>query len=246
MSESQPSARQILESNLDLIRDLIRHVARRHRLRTEEAEEFSSYVWLKMVEGEQRIFRGFRGRCSLRTFLTTVVHRLFLDFRNQAWGKWRSCAEARRLGENAVELDRLISRDGHSLESALEILQRRRGIASHAELLAFAGRIRARQRPRQEGEEALHVLPSATRADERILEREGMAELRKATGSLARALRKLSGQDRMILRMRYQDGLTVRKIASVLGIDDRRLYRRLEQCLARLRATLEGEGVVSC
>ena len=126
MSESQPSARQMLESNLDLVRDLIRHVARRHRLRTEEAEEFSSYVWLKMVEGDHRIFRGFRGRSSLRTFLTTVVHRLFLDFRVQAWGKWRPCAEARRLGEDAVELDRWISRDGHSLESALEVLQRRR------------------------------------------------------------------------------------------------------------------------
>ena len=142
-----------------------------------------------------------------------------------------------------MELDRLISRDGHSLESALEVLQRRRGIASHAELLAFAGRIRARRRPRQEGE-ALHVLPSATSADERILERERKAKLRKATGSLARALGKLPGQDRLILRMRYQDGLTVRKIASVLEIDDRRLYRRLEQCLARLRAALEGEGVV--
>ena len=40
MSESQPSARQMLESNLNLIRDVIRHVARRHRLRAEEAEEF--------------------------------------------------------------------------------------------------------------------------------------------------------------------------------------------------------------
>jgi RNA polymerase sigma factor (sigma-70 family) len=246
MSKSQPSARQMLEFNLDLIRDLIRQVARRHRLRAEEAEEFSSYVWLKMVEGDHRIFSGFRGRSSLRTFLTTVVHRLFLDFRTQAWGKWRPCAEAHRLGKDAVELDRLVSRDSHSLESALEVLQRRRGIASRDELLAFAGRIPARRHPLQEGEEALHVLPSAASADERILERERRAQLRKATGSLARALRELPARDRLILRMRYQDGLTVRKIASVLEIEDRRLYRRLKQCLGRLRTTLEGEGVVPC
>lgn len=246
MTESQPSARQMLESNLDLIQDLIRHVARRHRLRAEEAEEFSSYVWLKMVEGDHRIFRGFKGRSSLRTFLSTVVQRLFLDFRTQAWGKWRPCAEARRLGEDAVELDRLISRDGYSLEGALDVLRRRQGVALRTELLVFAGRIRARRRPRQEGEEALHLLPSAMSADERILERERKAELRKVTDSLARALRKLPGRDRLIFRMRYQDGLTVRKIASALQIEDRRLYRRLEQCLAKLRATLKGEGVVSC
>jgi len=246
MSESQPSARQMLESNLDLIQDLIRHVARRHRLRAEEAEEFSSYVWLKMVEGDHRIFRGFRGRSSLRTFLATVVHRLFLDFRTQAWGKWRPCAEAHRLGEDAVELDRLVSRDGHSLESALEVLQRRRGIASRDELLAFAGRIPARRRPRQEGEEAFHVLSSTASADELILERERRAQLRKATDSLVRALRELPARDRLILRMRYQDGWTVRKIASVLEIEDRRLYRRLKQCLGRLRTTLEREGVAPC
>jgi RNA polymerase sigma factor (sigma-70 family) len=145
-----------------------------------------------------------------------------------------------------VELDRLISRDGHSLESAMEVLQRQRGIASRDELLAFAGRIPTRRRLRQEGEEALYVLPSAARADERILERERRAQLRKATGSLARALRELPTRDRLILRMRYQDGLTVRKIASVLEIEDRQLYRRLEQCLGRLRTTLDGGGVVPC
>jgi RNA polymerase sigma factor (sigma-70 family) len=246
MSESQSSARQMLESNLDLIWDLVRHDARRHRLRPDEAEEFSSYVWLKMVEGDYRILRGFRGRSSLRTFLTTVIQRLFLDFRTQAWGKWRPCAEARRLGGDAVELDRLVSRDGHSLENALEILRCRQATSSRDELLALAGRFPARLRPRREGEDALHVLPAAASADERILERERRAEMRKAADSLARALRGLPARDRLILRMRYRDGLTVRKIASILEIEDRRLYRQFEQCLTRLRTTLEREGVVPC
>lgn len=245
MSESHPTARQMLESNLDLIRDLVRHVVRRHRVRVEEGEEFSSYVWLKMVEGDQRIFGGFRGKSSARAFLATIVHRLFLDFRAQEWGKWRPCAEARRLGAEGMELDRLISRDGHSRESALEVLLQR-GLTLGPEVLALAGRIRLRRRPRPEGGEVLPLLPSNRSADERILERERKAELRRATGSLARALRQLPARDRLILRMRYQDGLTVRKIASALEIDDRRLYRRLEKCLSRLRVTLEEDGVVSC
>jgi len=40
----------------------------------------------------------FEGRSSLRTFLTVVIQRLFLDHRISAWGKWRPSAEARRGG----------------------------------------------------------------------------------------------------------------------------------------------------
>ncbi len=239
-------ARLLFEANLDLIRDLARGVARWRRLRREEAEEFTSYVWLRLMEDEYRILRSFQGRSSLRTFLVTVLHRLLLDFRVQTWGKWRPSAAIRRLGPEAVELERLISRDGHSPESAAELLGGLPGGPARDELRALAGRIPKRVRPRPEGETALYELPSRESTDERVLEGERRTLLRRLRGHLADALRALPDEDRQLLRMRYAQGMTVRKIASTLEVEDRRMYRRLERCLAKLRATLERQGVSPC
>src|SRR5438045_4333623 len=38
------------------------------------------------------------------------------------WGKWRPSAEAKRLGEKAITLERLLTRDGFSYGEALETL----------------------------------------------------------------------------------------------------------------------------
>lgn len=239
-------ARSLFEANVDLIRNLAHAIARWRRLRREEAEEFTSYVWLRLMEDDYRILRSFEGRSSLRTFLVTVLHRLLLDFRIQAWGKWRPSAAVRRLGPEAVELDRLISRDGHSPESAAELLGGRPGGPARDELWALAVRIPRRVRLRLEGETALYELPARESADERALERERRTLLRRLRGHLADALRALPDEDRRILRMRYAQGMTVRKIASTLEVEDRRMYRRLERCLAKLRATLERQGVSPC
>ena len=59
----------------------------------------------------------------MRTYLTVVIHRLFLDYRIRLWGKWRPSAEAKRLGAVAIALERLIVRDGWSFEQAVEVLR---------------------------------------------------------------------------------------------------------------------------
>jgi len=44
--------RELLTTNLELIRRIIRTVARRHRLSAPAAEELESAVWLRLVEHE--------------------------------------------------------------------------------------------------------------------------------------------------------------------------------------------------
>ena len=69
--------------------------------------------------------------------------------------------------------------------------------------------------------------------------REG--ELREA---LFRAVSSLSGRDRMLLRLRYHDGLTAREIGEIMTFPSLfHVYRRLNKVLRELRDDLESRGI---
>lgn len=83
---------------------------------------------------------------------------------------------------------------------------------------------------------ALEAPPA--RSPDEVLQR---SELRTA---LETALTALDPSDRLLLRMRFEDGLSVPEIARVLGkASPFRLYRRLEKLLGTLRSALLGAGV---
>lgn len=64
------------------------------------------------------------------------------------------------------------------------------------------------------------------------------------SASLAIALAELAPEDRLLLKLRFEDGLPVRKVAEVLRLDSEFVvYRRQKRLLAGLRECLEGEGV---
>ena len=67
-----------------------------------------------------------------------------------------------------------------------------------------------------------------------------MARARERQAALIAAL---SREDRRILELRFEEGMKIRQIATVLGLEPRRLYRRLRRCLAGLRRGLEAEGI---
>src|SRR6187401_2942400 len=113
---AQPSS-----SDLVLLGEVVRSVVRRGRLPPADAEDFSQGVQLRFLESGYEAFARFDGRSSLRTYLTTVVWRLLLDWRTAAYGKWRPSAAARRLGPQAVRLDRLLNRDGLTVDEAIEV-----------------------------------------------------------------------------------------------------------------------------
>lgn len=244
MAAAPQEARELFETHWPLIRDLIRQVAARQRLDRDKAGDFASYAFLHLIEDDYAVLRRFQGRSRLRTYLTTVVHRLFLDYRIEEWGKWRPSALARQLGEVAVLLDRLINRDGHSAEQAVDLLASRFGIETpREELLEMAARLPFRRRPRLEGEEHLAHLPIEGQVEELVLDQERARTARKVRSTLKEALSGLPEEDRLILKMRYEDSLTVRQIASALHVEARPLYRRFEQCLKVLRKRFEQAGL---
>ena len=81
------------------------------------------------------------------------------------------------------------------------------------------------------------------RVEELVLDKERAATARQVRSTLEEALARLDAEDRLILKMRYEDGFTVRRIASALHLEERPLFRRFEKCLKNLRAIFEQAGL---
>src|SRR5258705_10650787 len=105
-----------------LIERAVAFACRRNRLDPNDAEEFAAIVNLKLVENDCAILRAYEARSGFATFISVVVQRMALDYRIHVWGKWHTTVGAKRLGPLAVELERLLHRDGRTLDDALVIL----------------------------------------------------------------------------------------------------------------------------
>jgi RNA polymerase sigma factor for flagellar operon FliA len=235
--------REHFESELPMMREVIAYISRRRRLPRDEAEDFRSWTFLKLMDNDYAVLRKYEGRASLRTYLTVVIERLSIDYQISRWGKWRPSARAIELGPVAVELEALLFRDGYSAREAVQVLLSR-GKTSLAEdaLLGLASQLPAR--PRRE----LTALPPSLAAetagaDRGILERERAEERRKLREILDQALRRLSEEDRLIARLRFENGLPPNQIASALRLPVKDLYRRIEHMKKRLRKRLEEAGI---
>ena len=53
----------------------------------------------------------------------------------------------------------------------------------------------------------------------------------------------VGAEDRLVLKMRFEEGFTVAQIASALDLEQRPLYTRIEKSLKKLRDVLERKGV---
>lgn len=247
MEELKPAGggETLFVSQLPLIEQVISFIARRHHLRTEDADELGAHVKLKLLENDYALLRKFQGRSSLRTYLSTVIQRLFLDYRIASWGKWRPSAEAKRLGQVAILLERLLTRDGYSIDEAYEVMTTNHRLTeTRAELERLASRLPPRAKRRFESDDVLGDLPSAERpADQIVVDRESTQVGLRVQAALRGALADLEGQDRLILTMRFDDGKTVAEIATVLRLEQKALYRRIDRLMASLRNELEAAGI---
>ena len=239
------SCEALLLANLHVVDGVIRFVCQRQRVSATEAEEFASEVKLRLVDNDYDVLRRFQQRSSLRTYLSVVIQRMFLDYRNRLWGKWRPSAEALRLGPVAVRLERLIVREGYGFDQAYEVLRINEGVTlGQSELADIAARLPSRTRPTLVGEELLESVPGHDDLPDAELGSENArANSLRIRRALAPAMRELADQDRLILRLRFQDGLAVADIARALNLDQKPLYRRLEALLRRLREALEAQGI---
>jgi RNA polymerase sigma factor (sigma-70 family) len=221
-------------------------VANTFRLSAGDAEELASDVWVKLLDREARVLRRFRGRARIGTYLVKVARNLLLDRRNKEWGRWRPSSAARRTGAVGVALDRLLTRDGLSLDAAEQSLKCAGIVPNDVSLSSVAALLPVRQKRTFVDEGVLESLASDDQdSPGRPCSLERARTARGVQRALDSALATLSAADRQLLSWRFVDGLTIAAIAPLAGLEARTLYRRFDKIMGHLRHQLEARGVDS-
>lgn len=239
-------ARELLTANRVLIEKAVAFVCRRYRFSPDDAEEFVSLVNLKLVEHDYAVLRAFQHRSSMASYLSSVVQHLALDYCNHLWGKWRASAEAERLGPIAIELEKLLHRDGRAFDEVLAILGAKHGL-TRASLHALLEQLPQRA-PRHHDVALEEAEPYARTgidsAEERVLADERRIAAAQLSRLMSAEFAKLPDDERLVFQLRFEQGMTVAQIARMLGRDQKLLYRLMEKRLREIRMHLERAGVV--
>ena len=218
-----------------MVERAIAFVCSRNHLSASDADDFSSYVTLRMVEDDYEVFSQFQGRASLRTYLTVVIQRMLLDYRVRAWGRWRPSAEAKRRGPLAIRLEELLVRDGWRPRRSLRAAEDQSWAGGDARRAGTARRAPGRRARRGDSslDDALATVASEDRAADEKLVKEG--DRQELAARVSRALRRvmagLEQEDQLILVLKFEDGRTVAEIAATLRLESKALYRRVERLL---------------
>ncbi len=231
--------------NVELIGRIVRTVGRRHHLSRVEQEDFAGVVNIRLLENDCAVLRKFRARSTIWTYLVAVIERLLLDFIYERWGKWRPSTRAEALGPVAVLLERLVTRDGHALDEALEIIRINHDVgATDAELRAIWRQLPPRGRMTEVSEDAAAEAISEVPPEDRVEEAERRQNTEGLERALAKALAGLAVQDRLIIALRYDRGFSLEEIARLLQTSAATVRRRLELGLKHLRKVIADAGVV--
>jgi RNA polymerase sigma factor for flagellar operon FliA len=229
---------------LPLIERAVAFACRRYRLDPDDADEFRSVVHLKLLENDGAILRAYEARSGFATFISVVVQRLALDYRIHAWGRWHTTASAKRLGPLAVELERLVHRDGRTLDEAVVILRVRNEDVTRESLAALAEQLPERTPRMREVAIGETDLPSpAAAADERVHAGDRRRASEHLSAVMSGIISRLPEDEQLILQLRFNGGMAVSQIARALKLDQKLLYRRIERRMHVIREELEGAGV---
>lgn len=235
----------LYSDHAETIESVLAYIRRAHRLSPDDGDEFTSWARLRLLEDDCAVLRKFQGLSTFKTFLVTVAQRLFLDWRIKEWGKWRPTADARRLGPVAIELERLVVRDGLDYDHAVTTLMSKGVALTSDECDRIWGELPRRGARQRAGEDVLHALPAPAASADPIEAEATIDSAHRATIALAEAIPQLAAQEQLIIRMRFHDGFTVARIAQLIGEEQKPLYRRINQILGRLRAALTAAGITA-
>lgn len=226
----------VLLKNLPLIERIIASICHRRGMDADEIEEFAAEVRLRLVEDDYAIIRAFAGRATFGTYMAAVIGRMLLDSRLLAWGKWRNSAEARRLGGIAIDLERILLRDGRTFDEAFVLIRARHPEVTRTELERLSDQLPARHRRRLVAD--VDEQPS--------LPHEPQTEI---AATLARIVKefidRLPREDQLLFQLRFGADMSTPEIARALHLDAQALYRRYRRHITQLRVAFEAAGITT-
>jgi RNA polymerase sigma factor (sigma-70 family) len=207
------------------------------------------HVCEKLAEDGHRRLLGFRAgdRSDFAGWLASVTRNLCIDRLRQRDGRRRLPAAIARLDPLARELFEEVYWRGSAPQEAFERLASRQPGLDPARVGQALDAIAAALSPRQLAEVLLGgrraEVATPTEALEQVADERDDPERdllhRRELAELAAAVEALPADDRLLLRLRFEQNLTLEAAGRGAGIDDpRRVHARLGRILRRLRQAL--------
>jgi RNA polymerase sigma factor (sigma-70 family) len=217
-------------------------VARAYRLSASDADDLRSDLWLKVLENK-RTLRTLRARARPSSYLVAIARNLLLDQRNKSWGKWRPSAAARRAGGYGIALDRLVTRDGLSVDVAQAMLRCAGKAPGDCSVSTMTLEFPSRLKRVFVGVEAVDAVSIAHNRRDISWDHERRRVERLVQQALTEVLAGLPHFDRQLLKWRFVDDLTIAAMAPRVRMTAGALYRHFSRLLRDIRMSLEQVGV---
>jgi RNA polymerase sigma factor (sigma-70 family) len=242
---------EFLDEYSVLIFQVVRHFDRD----LDRSSDCFQFVCEKLSEGRFRRLRRFKPQATatFSTWLRAVVRNLCLDWRRKEFGRRRPFRSISRLSIFDQEVFSCVYERGASAEEALHLLQSRfldvtlERVAESRERIEEALTTKQRWllgvRSMRRAPGAATTFEEAEVAPLEIIDHrpdpETQALLSERRGALDRALDQLSRRERFLVRLRFEQELTLEQIAKLLDLGNaQRADRQIKDILARLREEL--------
>lgn len=235
---------------LDLYAPMILQVVRLFESDADHVADCFLFVCEQLAQRGFKRLRQFRpvGPATFATWLRAVVRRLCLDWRRKEFGRTRIFESIARLNSVDRELFRCVYQQGLTVEEAFLTVTPRFPSLSRHELASSLDRIRSSLTPRQLWllstsrprfepllkTESVEDTPLLGLIPDPSLDPERLAAQRQELSALAAALADLPASERLLLRLRFEQGLTLEQVARLASLPDAQTADR------RLRKILEG------
>lgn len=225
----------------------IRDVVRQFEGDTILADDCFEYVCAKLSDDNFRRLRTFEpdGPAQFRTWLTLVSANLCTDWRRKQYGRQRPP----RLVQKLPDLERLVFqylfRQGMTRHECLHCLQSRYPRLGYEDVQRISaklhGLLNAKHRQSRARQKELVPVCDVDLGDDETSSRpDFQLQLEQDLQQLQKALARLEPDQRLLLQLRYQQNLTLKEIAELMGLEDPfRTRRAIDKALESLRKVFD-------
>ncbi|MBM4055219.1 MAG: sigma-70 family RNA polymerase sigma factor [Planctomycetes bacterium] len=240
-------ARNLFESNIDLTQKIVRKYCYKHNLTDDAADEYCSHVYEKLIENDFKKIREFKGKSSYKTYLTVVISRILID-KIRSGGRWTSSQKALKLGKNAIMLEELIFRNNYSFDQAYNTLTTIHNASISREkayeIVTELQRKRVLGVRPKETELAENISDEKVSSPDSAAENEEILNKKNLLNNLLKEINmSLSNEERLLLKMSFEDGIKVSAIARALKKERSYIDSKIGSILQKFKKEIVSKGM---
>ena len=215
----------------------------------------------KLRENNYKILRNFKGKAKLTTYLTTIISYQAIDLIRQRRGRDQKKARAKKAGKIAEMIYNLVFKNGRGERDAyeeLKISKDFKGSFEEFEKLVLtikgkeskvidlnSGGVAVKRGFRLKNKDSFEVPDIKADPELIYLKENRQNRIKKMVGEVVAGL---SGEQRIILRMRYpadesKQSMQINEIAEILNLSKKAVYNRLERILKKCKGKFSKEAL---